>query len=461
MMGEGMQWLQTQSWVKLKQLALKVIYSKSFGIAVFLCLAVGTVLWFLMQEKIPRTIRIATGENNGQYHLYGNVLAESLQERTGQKVNVLDTNGSIDNQQRLLNGTADLAIVQHGATSMAGLVVIAPLYEDVVHVVVRKGRGIRSVHDLSGKRVVLGDKGSGMRASALNILDHYGVKPETVGGASDAYFLELLKDETLDAAIVTTGYVNTDLMSLLATGDFELLPIDAAIAISTRFDHFVPTTIPRGLYREGPPVPSRPIETVATTAILVGGKDAPEPLIKETLVVLYDEIPHRDGVSPERQISRIMSAEEASQWAKLPLHQLTQTYFEPYKGLVLLKDFMESIVATKDLLFTLGAGFYVLWLWRRKVLKKRTEAELAIYRRRLNALLDETIRVENEQMHTDDTARLGALLDEVTRIKLRALDELTDEDLRGDQMFAIFLSQCSNLSRKLQLRMRLPVDPEE
>jgi hypothetical protein len=44
MLGEGMQWLQTQSWVKLKQLALKVIYSKSFGIAVFLCLAVGTVL---------------------------------------------------------------------------------------------------------------------------------------------------------------------------------------------------------------------------------------------------------------------------------------------------------------------------------------------------------------------------------------------------------------------------------
>ncbi len=456
-----MQWSLTQPWVRVKPLVQKWIYSKAFGIAVLLCLAVGTVLWFLVQDRLPHTIRIATGADNGQYHLYGDLLADGLRERTDQEVDVLVTSGSIDNHQRLLNKSADLAIIQHGATSMAGLAVIAPLYEDVLHIVVRKGRGIQSLHDLSGRRVALGDNGSGMRAGALNILEHYDVKPDAVHGASEAYFLELLQEETLDAAIVTTGYVNTDLKSLLATGDFELLPIDAAEAISTRFDHFVPMTIPRGLYREGPPVPNLPIKTVATTAILVGGKDASEPLIKETLAVLYEEIPHRDGTTPERQISRIMGAEEASQWAKIPLHHVTQTYFEPYKGLVLLKDFMESIVATKDLLFTLGAGFYVLWLWRRKVLQQRLEAELAVYRRRLNTLLDATIRIENEQMSTDDPAKLREFLEEVTRIKLRALDELTDEDLRGDQMFAIFLTQCSNLSRKIQLKMRLPVDTEE
>ena len=161
-----------------------------------------------------------------------------------------------------------------------------------------------------------------------------------------------------------------------------------------------------------------------------------------------------------RQLSQLMTAAEARQWVKLPLHRVTQTYFEPYKGLVLLKDFMESIVATKDLVFTLGAGIYVLWLWRRKVVKRRTEAELAVHMRRLNALLDETVRIESEQMKTDDPKKLREYLDEVTRVKLRALDELTDEDLRGDQMFAIFLTQCSNLSRKLQLKVSLSVDPQ-
>ena len=71
------------------------------------------------------------------------------------------------------------------------------------------------------------------------------------------------------------------------------------------------------------------------------------------------------------------------------------------------------------------------------------------------ALLDETIRIETEQMNTEDPKQLRGYLDEVTRIKLGALDELTDEDLRGDQMFTIFLTQYSNLS-KLQLKINLP-----
>ena len=53
---------------------------------------------------------------------------------------------------------------------------------------------------------------------------------------------------------------------------------------------------------------------------------------------------------------------------------------------------------------------------------------------------------------------LRMYLDQVTQIKLHALDELTDEALRGDQMFAIFLAQCSNLSRKIQLKISLPID---
>ena len=63
-------------------------------------------------------------------------------------------------------------------------------------------------------------------------------------------------------------------------------------------------------------------------------------------------------------------------------------------------------------------------------------------------------------MKTDDPKKLRGYLDEVTHIKLRALDELTDEDLRGDQMFTIFLTQCSNLSRKLQLKISLPLNSQ-
>jgi TRAP transporter TAXI family solute receptor len=454
-----MRWSPVAAVAQLTASIWRILYSKWFGTAVMLCLVLGTIFWFVAQERLPDPIRIATGAKNGQYYLYGEVLDRSIERRTAVTVIPLVTDGSVDNQVRLAEGNADLAIIQHGAVPMAGLVVIAPLFEDVVHVVVRKGSGIRSIHDLSGKNVVLGPKGSGMQASALDILAHYSVNPAELGDKTSAYFLEMADDESLDAAIVTTGYVNADLKRLLAGGAFELLAIKDAEAISTRHAHFSQTTIPRGLYREGPAVPDRPIKTVATTSLLVAGSDVPDPLVREAVAALYEEYPHWEGGDSRRQLSGLMTAAEARQWSQLPLHLVTQTYFDPYKGLVLLKDFMESIVATKDLLFTLGAGVYVLWLWRRKVVRQKNEAELAVHMRRLNALLDETIRIESEQMKTDDPKKLRGYLDEVTRIKLRALGELTDEDLRGDQMFTIFLTQCSNLSRKLQLKIRLPVDP--
>ena len=49
--------------------------------------------------------------------------------------------------------------------------------------------------------------------------------------------------------------------------------------------------------------------------------------------------------------------------------------------------------------------------------------------------------------------QLRPFLRRVTQIKQEALRELTSEKVRGDQLFAIFLSQCAALSEKIQMRM--------
>ena len=72
---------------------------------------------------------------------------------------------------------------------------------------------------------------------------------------------------------------------------------------------------------------------------------------------------------------------------------------------------------------------------------------------RLDAFLDQTLRIERDQMGTDDADVLQRLLDEVTTIKLDALQEFTDEELRGDQSFSIFLMQCANLINKIQIKI--------
>ena len=56
-------------------------------------------------------------------------------------------------------------------------------------------------------------------------------------------------------------------------------------------------------------------------------------------------------------------------------------------------------------------------------------------------------------MGTTDVSKLEKFLDEVTQIKLQALGELTEEDLRGNQAFSIFLDQCAALRNKIQLKI--------
>ena len=65
----------------------------------------------------------------------------------------------------------------------------------------------------------------------------------------------------------------------------------------------------------------------------------------------------------------------------------------------------------------------------------------------------ERIEADVLQMDVSDPEQLRPFLRRVTQIKQEALRELTSEKVRGDQLFAIFLSQCAALSEKIQMRM--------
>jgi hypothetical protein len=118
-----------------------------------------------------------------------------------------------------------------------------------------------------------------------------------------------------------------------------------------------------------------------------------------------------------------------------------------------MANVMESLAATKELLFAFGAGAYLLWIRWRRLKEKESQERTSRQKERLDRLLQETLWVEKAQMETDDLKKLAAHLDQVTRIKLKALHEFTEEELRGDQSFSIFLDQCAGLIAKIQLKM--------
>lgn len=348
----------------------------------------------------------------------------------------------MENVALLRQGEVQFAILQAGATNMDGLVSVAPLYPDVVQVVVRRGSGITSVAGLAGRSIAIGPEGSGMRASAATLLNHYRIELGSLSG-SEHYFLDLLNDPTLEGAIITTGLLNPDLLRLLGTAEFELLPVLDAEALSLHFPYFQPYTIPRGMYCESPPVPPEPIETVATTAFIGCREDAPSFLVIALLEAIYRDY-------PPSAVPTLIPAHESQQWLTIAQHPSAYAYSNPFEGLGTVTNFMESLAAFKELLFALGAGLYLVWL-RIRALRNRKRAGLLLQQKEhLDDLLNETVRIERAQMGENSLEELQQYLDDVTAIKLSALEELTDEDLRGDQKFQIFLMQCANLIRKIQ-----------
>jgi TRAP transporter TAXI family solute receptor len=414
--------------------------------ALLLAVASLALWWVRTDGGVPREVRIATAASGGLYYRLGASLGAALSERTGARVTVLETQGSIRNHDLLANGEADLAILQLGPMPpVRGVTAVAPLYQDIVHVVARRGSGIRGVPDLAGRRIITGQPDSGMRISAGIVLAHYGIA-DAGDDASARYFTALAEDPTTAGAIITSGFANPDLAALLARGDLELIAIDQADAIARRHPLFSAYTIPAGLYGGAPSIPATPVATVATPTILAAGPHVTGALVTEALEALY-------GLPLSPEVPDLMRRQAAAAWDTYPRHPAAVAFYDPYGGLGVLANLFETLAAIKELIFALGAALYVLATWWRSVERREHEAELSEQKERLDGFLEETAAIERAQMHERDPRVLGGYLDAVTEVKLRALAELTGEAVRGDRMFSILLAQCAGVSRTIEAKL--------
>jgi uncharacterized protein len=196
--------------------------------------------------------RIGTGGTGGTYYPIGGLIANAI---SGDALNAsaVATNGSVANVNGIVGGAmesgfsqADVASwaytgtgIYEGKPKVDELRAIANLYPESVHIVVKKGGGIKSIADLKGKRVSIDEPGSGTLVNAKALMAAYGVtekdiKPEYLKQQQSS---DKFKDGTLDAFFQTTG--------------FELLAIDGPEAAKLReqFKFFAADEIPTDTYK--------------------------------------------------------------------------------------------------------------------------------------------------------------------------------------------------------------------
>jgi uncharacterized protein len=211
--------------------------------------------------------RIGTGGTGGTYYPVGGLIANSI---TSDKLNAsaVATNGSVANVNAIVGGASESGFSQADVASWAytgtgiwegrgkveELRAIANLYPETVHVVVKKGLGVKTIADLKGKRVSIDEPGSGSIINARSILTAFGLgnndyRAEFLKAAPS---MDKIKDGSLDAFFMTTGYPAGALSEMAATHGFDLLAIEGPLAadLKKRFTFFADDVIPDGVYKD-------------------------------------------------------------------------------------------------------------------------------------------------------------------------------------------------------------------
>jgi hypothetical protein len=175
-----------------------------------------TVLFPVDALAAGATLGLVTGSSSGTYIKIGQDVAQ-VAGKQGVQIDVKESSGSIENIKRINSSeNASLGILQSDVLNylkrldkpefqdkIKDLRVIYPLYSEEVHVFGKKE--ITSLKDLNGKRVAVGEEGSGSWLTAMNLFSILDIKPAQIVRTSPAKGVAEVIRKSVDAAIFVGG----------------------------------------------------------------------------------------------------------------------------------------------------------------------------------------------------------------------------------------------------------------
>ncbi len=300
----------------------------------------GVAAATLASAGAQQFFRIGTGGTAGTYYPVGGMIANAVSQPGKIVATAAATNGSVANVNGISGGSLESGFSQsdvatwaqkgtgifEGKPHVPGLRMIANLYPETIHVVVKKGSGIKSVTDLKGKRVALDEPGSGTLINARLVLAAYGVletdiKPEYIkpNQAGDK-----MKDGSLDAFFFTGGAPAGAIAELASSGSgIELLPIDGPQAQGLRMasPFFANDTIPAETYKG-----VAAVNTLAVGAQWVTSDKADAETVYQITKALFSDATQKTLQAGHAK-GKMITLKNAVQGVGIPFHPGAERYY--------------------------------------------------------------------------------------------------------------------------------------
>jgi TRAP transporter TAXI family solute receptor len=257
------------------------------------------VLWILVPPP-PKSIEMATGFPTGLYYQFGERLKSEL-AKEGVDLKVRSTGGTLDNLALLNDPKAgvEFAMVQGGVANLdeyPKLVSVAGMFYEPIWVWYREGAfksdggQLKILSQLKGKRVSIGNEGSGTLVVTKDLLQASGVTEKEIGAERlkpDEAIVKLGSGE-LDAVFIVAAAEAPILRKFYSIPGIRLMSFDQADAYTRNLTYLSKVTVPRGLLSIAHDQPRQDIQVMAATATLVAKENVSPALVSLLLGASYD-----------------------------------------------------------------------------------------------------------------------------------------------------------------------------
>ncbi|HEY5672832.1 MAG TPA: TAXI family TRAP transporter solute-binding subunit [Malonomonas sp.] len=289
-------------------------------------------------------VTIGTGGVTGVYYPTGGAicrLVNKTRKEHGIRCSVESTGGSVYNLNTIRAGELDMGVAQsdvqyqayHGTDKFTeqgpdkDLRAVFSVHPEPYTVVARADAGVKNFADLKGKRVNIGNPGSGQRSTTEVLLGAMGWTVEDFKLASELKSAEqsaALCDNKVDAIVFVVGHPNGSIQEATSSCDSVMVNVAGPAVDKLVADnpYYRTATIPGGMYRGT----ETDTKTFGVGATFVSSAKVPEDVIYNVVKAVFENFEEFQKLHPA--FADLKKEEMIKDGLSAPLHDGAVKYFK-------------------------------------------------------------------------------------------------------------------------------------
>lgn len=326
---------------------MRIRIDYKYSLASVVALAMAAVLSSVaLAEKF---ITIGTGGQTGVYYVVGQSICKLVnrnQEQHGIRCTAPSTGGSVANLNAIAAGEQDMGVVQsdwqhhayQGTDEFASqgpneeLRSVFSVYPEAFTVVARADSGIETFDDLKGKRVNVGNPGSGQRGTLQLLMEKKGWTMDDFALASElksAEQAQALCDNKVDAIVFVVGHPNGSIKEATTACDSVVVPVSGPEVeeLVENNSYYTDVVIPGGMYRGT----DEDVDTFGVGATFVSTSKIDPEVIYTVVSAVFDNLDRFRRLHPA--FANLDANKMITENLSAPLHEGAEKYYKE-KGLM-------------------------------------------------------------------------------------------------------------------------------